>query len=194
MARQWQSPPGNLYTSTLIRCGAADPPAPSLALLAGVALHEALRVFAPDLPLRLKWPNDLLIDGRKCAGVLLERIDDAVVIGFGVNLKYHPEDIDKLATSLAHSDVIPPEPSALVEVLAEALARWIGIWRGQGLGPVISNWMASAHPVGTALSANLGDGQRVDGLFQGLDPSGALMLRLADGTVRVIHAGDVFLI
>ena len=144
--RAWQSPPGNLYASTLVRVRPEDPPAPTLALVAAVALHEVIEIYAPAV--QIKWPNDLLFDGAKLAGILLEREGDAVIVGFGVNLAGHPDSLDRPATSLA-----------------------------------------AAHPLGTALATPEGEG-----LFEGLDDTGALRLRLADGGLRVIHAGDVFLL
>ena len=81
------------------------------------------------------------------------------------------------------------EPEAMLETLAEAFARWLGRWRGEGLAPVRAGWLAAAHPIGTALSTP--DGK---GLFDGLDESGALRLRRADGSIHIVHAGDVFLI
>jgi BirA family biotin operon repressor/biotin-[acetyl-CoA-carboxylase] ligase len=181
--RDWQSPPGNLYASTLVRLRLSDPPAPTLALVAAVALQEAAAPFAPEA--RIKWPNDLLLGPAKLAGILLERAGEAVVIGFGVNLAHHPQDLDRPAASLAAA----PPPGAFVEILADSFARWLGRWRGEGLAPVRARWLAAAHPPGTALSTAQGEG-----LFEGLDESGALRLRLADGTTRVIHAGDVFLL
>src|SRR5690349_18502921 len=83
--RAWRSPPGNLYASTLVRLRSGDPPAPSLALVAAVALHDTATLFAPDGEIRIKWPNDLLVGPSKLAGILLERAGEAVVIGFGVN-------------------------------------------------------------------------------------------------------------
>src|SRR3954463_8944234 len=83
--RAWDSPAGNLHASTLVRLRPEDPPAPSLALAAAIALHEAAAAFAPQAELVVKWPNDLLAGGDKLAGILLEREGDAVVIGFGVN-------------------------------------------------------------------------------------------------------------
>ena len=141
----------------------------------------------------LKWPNDLLIDGAKISGILLERTGDAIVVGIGVNLAHHPTDTDRRATSLtAHGAT--PDPADFAETLADTFARWLSIWRGQGIAPVRSRWLERAHPVGTALTARLPDGSATDGLFNGLDGDGALILRLADGTARVIHAGDVFLL
>jgi BirA family biotin operon repressor/biotin-[acetyl-CoA-carboxylase] ligase len=193
--RAWDSPGGNLYASTLVRLRPADPPAPTLALVAAVALEEAAGAYLSSRrpPARIKWPNDLLIDGAKLAGILLERTDDAIVIGIGVNLAHHPEHLDRPAISLAAHGA-PVSPVDFLATLAETFARWIGIWRGEGLAPVRARWIERAHPIGTALTARLPDGQAIDGLFDGLDAGGALILRLASGTRHVIHAGDVFLI
>ena len=188
------SPPGNLYASTLVRLQPHDPPAPTLALVAAVALAEAVDAFADGRALLLKWPNDLLIDGAKLSGILLERTGDAVVIGFGVNLAHFPTDIDRPATSLAAATGVAPTPDSVLSALADALARWIGRWRGEGLSPIRARWLERAHPPGTALSARLPDGGAIEGLFEGLDETGALRLRLADGRTHVIHAADVFLI
>jgi BirA family transcriptional regulator, biotin operon repressor / biotin---[acetyl-CoA-carboxylase] ligase len=185
--RAWSSPSGNLYASTLVRLTPGDPPPPTLALVAAVALHDVVAIYAPAT--QVKWPNDLLFDGAKLAGILLERQREAVIIGFGVNLVHHPDDLDRPATSLAALAGVVPEPPPFLEILAESFARWLARWRGEGMAPVIRAWMKAAHPVGSALSTSEGEG-----LFEGLDESGALRLRLADGTLRVIHAGDVFLI
>ena len=190
--RAWESPPGNLYASTLIRLQPTDPPAPTLALVAAVALHEAAALYLPPASgaeLRLKWPNDLLAGPAKLAGILLERAEDAVVIGFGVNLAHHPTGLDRPVTSLAALTGGAPDPATFLEVLAETLARHLAGWRCMGLGSIRSRWLAAAHPIGTVLSTPVGEGG-----FDGIDETGALRLRLAEGTVRVIHAGDVFLI
>ncbi|MCX8475093.1 MAG: biotin--[acetyl-CoA-carboxylase] ligase [Sphingomonas sp.] len=188
--RSWASPEGNLYVSTLVRVRPGEPPAATLALVAAVALDETAQVFG--LTPTLKWPNDLLVDGAKLSGILLERAEDAVVIGFGVNLAHHPLDIDRPATSFAAHGAAP-DPGIFAETLAESFGRWLSRWR-EGIAPVRERWLARAHPQGTALAARLSDGSAVDGLFGGLDAQGALILRLADGTTRVIHAGDVFLL
>jgi len=221
--RAWVSPPGNLYASTLVRLRPSDPPAPTLALVAAVALHEAVSLHAVGVS--IKWPNDLVAfpprdgDGgeggsacwghaesrnrlrssrrakrggggaAKLAGILLERAGDAVVIGFGVNLAHHPHDLDRLATSIAELSGAAPAPGDMLQALADVFARGLGRWRGEGLAPIRRAWLAAAHPVGTALRA-AGE----EGLFDGLDETGALRLRLADGSTRVVHAGDVFLV
>lgn len=203
--RGWIAPPGNLSASTLVRLRAGDPPAPTLALVAGVALHEALAAFAPDAGLSIKWPNDVVAGDAKLAGILLERHGDAVVVGCGANLAHRPDLPDRATTALARLTGAAPDPDAVLRTLADTFARWLAVWRGAGAGPaggltaglaaglavVARRWREHAHPPGSALAVALPDGATLHGLFAGLDEGGALTLRLADGTVRVIHAGDV---
>lgn len=188
--RAWASPEGNLYISTLVRVRPGEPSPATLALVAAVALEEAVALFG--VPPMLKWPNDLLVSGAKLSGILLERVDDAVILGFGVNLAHHPTDTDRPATSIA-AHAPAPDPEVFAETLAEIFARWLSRWR-DGIAPIRERWLARAHPIGTALTARLADGTSVDGLFDGLTSDGALSLRLADGSHRAIHAGDVFLL
>lgn len=185
--RAWESPLGNLHASTLVRLRPGDPSASTLALVAAVALHEAVAPLVPEV--RIKWPNDLLADGAKLAGILLEREGDAVVVGFGVNLVARPRFVERPAASVADLTGATPDAATFLVALAEAFARWLGRWRCEGVAPVRDAWLRSAHPPGTALVTSDGAG-----LFDGLDDSGALRLRLEDGTVRLVHAGDVFLI
>jgi BirA family biotin operon repressor/biotin-[acetyl-CoA-carboxylase] ligase len=192
--REWHSPPGNLYASTLVRIRPGDPPAPTLALVAAVALHEVASSFAiAGVAIEIKWPNDLLVAGAKLSGILLERIGDAIVVGFGVNLADHPDEIARPAINMGMLGGVP-DPARFLEALAESFARWVGRWRDEGLEPVRQRWLAAAHPRGTALSTHTASGAWVEGLFDGLEDSGALRLRLADGSSHVIHAGDVFLV
>lgn len=177
-----------------MRLRASDPSAATLALLAAVALDEAMRVWLPAgaIP-TIKWPNDLLIGGAKLSGILLDRTGDAVVVGIGVNIVQHPHLPDRPATSLAAHGASVDAP-AFLDTLTETFARWLSRWRGEGLAPLRARWSERAHPAGTALNVRLPDGEAIDGLFERLDAEGALILRLADGTSRVIHAADVFLI
>lgn len=181
--RAWQSPPGNLYASTLVRVDPKHPPPPTLALVAAVALHEAVSRHTNRA--RIKWPNDITINRAKLAGILLERQGDAVVIGFGVNLAYHPEDLDRPAASLGARVT----PEVLLRRLAACFEHWLERWKTEGLAPVRAAWLTAAYPVGTPLASS-----GAEGVFDGLDETGALRLRLADGAIRVVHAGDVFLI
>lgn len=185
--RIWESPPGNLYASTIVRLGPGDPPAPTLALVAAVALHEAVRVYVDDV--WIKWPNDLVVDSAKLAGILLEREKEAVIAGFGVNVEAHPQFVERPVTSLRQLAGAPPDAATLLEGLIGTFRGWLERWRSEGLETVCRAWIERAHPVGTPLVTSEGAG-----LFDGLESDGALRLRLADGTSRVIHAGDVFLI
>jgi BirA family biotin operon repressor/biotin-[acetyl-CoA-carboxylase] ligase len=188
VGRSWQSPPGNLYASTIVRLHAGEPEAATLALVAAVALEEVASAYVGPGLVQLKWPNDLLAGPAKLAGILLERAGDAVVIGFGVNLAHHPENLERPTSSLALLSSSAPDPGAFLFDLADAFARWLSRWRGEGLAPVRARWLERAHPVGSALTAN-----GVEGLFEGLDSTGALLLRHADGRTETIRAGDVFL-
>jgi BirA family biotin operon repressor/biotin-[acetyl-CoA-carboxylase] ligase len=146
------------------------------------------------VPLAIKWPNDLLASGAKLSGILLERQEDAVIVGFGVNLADHPDDTLRPATSLRALIGSAPDPASFLDDLAPSFARWLGRWRGEGLAPVRAQWLEAAHPRGTPLSTSTADGSWIEGLFDGLNENGALRLRLADGSSHVIHAGDVFLL
>jgi BirA family transcriptional regulator, biotin operon repressor / biotin---[acetyl-CoA-carboxylase] ligase len=194
MGRRWESPVGNLYASTLVRLQTGDPPVATLALVSAIALHQVISAFAPNCGVQIKWPNDVLADGAKLAGILLERSDNAVVIGFGVNLAIHPAQLDRAVTSIAALGCGAPDPENFAYELASAFERGLAVWRGIGLPAVIKHWLAAAHPIGTALTARLANDETYDGVFDGLAADGALRLRLADGAVRVIHAGDVFLL
>lgn len=114
-----------------------------------------------------------------------------MVVGVGVNLAHHPALTDRPTTSLAeHGAAITPGDFA--EKLAELFAAWLFLWRRDGLAPITRRWTERAHPAGTKLAANLPDGEVVTGAFVRLAADGALVLGLADGSERVIHAGDVF--
>ncbi len=187
--RVWASPLGNLYTSGVVELRADDPTASTLAFVAGLAVVEALGVSA----LSLKWPNDVLAGNAKLAGILLERQNNVVVIGVGANLAHHPDLPDRPTMSLAALGVTMSADTA-ISVLAPGFARWLDIWRTKGLPAIRSAWLDRAHSIDTPLAAALPDGTRIEGSFDGLTPDCALQLRLPDGAIRVIHAGDVFLI
>lgn len=125
----------------------------------------------------------------KLAGILLERAGDAVVIGFGANLAHAPEGLGRPATSLAGLTGTAPDPAATAVRLATCLATWLARWRTEGLMPARAAWLAAAHPIGTRLSTPEGEGA-----FDGLDENGALRLKLPAGAIRLVHAGDVFLL
>lgn len=191
VGRSWANGEGNLFASTIVRLQPGDPAAPTLTLVAAVALAEAVSIVAPGRA-TIKWPNDLLIAGAKLSGILLERgAGDAVVIGFGVNVLTHPDLPDRPTTSLAAQGVTIT-PAAMLDLLRERFAAWLDRWRGNDLPEVRAAWEAMAHPRGTRLRVLLPDGGEREGTFDGLDANGALRLAGRDGAVTLVHAGDVF--
>jgi len=184
--RQWQSPIGNFHGSTFVVLRPHDPPAPGLSLASGLALIDAAKIAAPEAELLLKWPNDLLLGGAKLAGILLERSGDRIVAGFGVNLAEAPAIEGRATAALASIT-----PHAFAPLIAAAFARALEAWRNTG--SLADAWLDRAHPVGSPLTVHVAPGEQVSGIFDGIDPGGALRLRLADGSVRVMHAGDVSL-
>lgn len=194
MGRHWMSPPGNLYASTLIRVKNGDPAAATLGLVVAIAVHKVVATYTGPDVICIKWPNDIVANAAKLSGILLERAGDAVVIGIGINLASHPALGDRATTSVAALTGNAPDPTTCVAALAEAVAHAIDIWRRDGLAQILQLWQQRAHPVGTALAVNLPDGEMINGRYEGLSSDGALTLTLASGSVRTIHAGDVFLI
>jgi BirA family biotin operon repressor/biotin-[acetyl-CoA-carboxylase] ligase len=192
LGRDWYDGAGNLQASTLIRLGAGDPPPSGLGLLVGVALHEALSSLAPDAGISLKWPNDLMAGSAKLAGILLERVGDAVIVGVGVNVANAPQVKERATVAFAE---IPGGQgiavAVVMEALAESLDRWLDRWRHEGFGPIRVAWLAAAHPPGTRLSVNSGTDSPLSGRFEGVAEDGALLLGLDDGRQTVVHSGDV---
>ncbi len=189
--RRWHSIDGNFYGSTLVRLRPSDPPAPSLTLVAGLALIESVEAEAAGAPLMLKWPNDLMLGDAKLAGILLERSADRVVAGFGLNLAGAPQLPDRRTASLeALTDI---GPQAFAAVLAASFGRLLAAWRFSEPAQFAQAWMARAHPVGTMLEVHGGPSERIGGTFDGIEPDGAMRLRRRDGRIEVVRAGDVYL-
>jgi BirA family transcriptional regulator, biotin operon repressor / biotin---[acetyl-CoA-carboxylase] ligase len=197
--RAWISPAGNLYASLLLTEPSPSERAPELAFVAALAVRDAVVAAAPQLAaqLSLKWPNDLLLAGGKCAGILIEGEAGpgqsvSAVIGVGVNCTSHPSAaIDRPATDLAaHGAAIPPQQlfMRLSATMYLRLAQWD---RGAGFSAIVGDWLKSAHGVGEEIIVRNGGNER-HGRFAGLDPSGRLLLELPGGDIEKIAAGDVF--
>ncbi|WP_240325561.1 biotin--[acetyl-CoA-carboxylase] ligase [Sphingomonas mesophila] len=186
--RAWTSLDGNFFGSTVVALRGSDPPAPTLALVAGLALADAIDAAAPGEPISLKWPNDVMLRRGKLAGILLERSGERVIAGFGVNLAVAPEVPGRETASLAHRGVTP---QAFAPLLAAAFDRLLGAWRMSEPAALTRSWEERAHPRGTPLAVHQGPDEMVEGSFDGLDPDGALRLRLADGRLVTVRTGDV---
>jgi BirA family biotin operon repressor/biotin-[acetyl-CoA-carboxylase] ligase len=181
--RLWVSPPGNLYCSIVLRPSRA--PAAQLSYVAAVALAEAIEPRAESV--RLKWPNDVMIRGRKVSGILLEGGAGHVVLGTGVNVATHPDH----ATSLS-AERIEATVESLLETYVECLSHWIARWETSGFAPVRSAWVARAVGIGEPIEVRL-PAETIPGRFTGLDDDGVLLLDTANGTRR-FAAGDVFVL
>jgi len=194
LGRDWFDGAGNFMGSTVVHRRFGDPPAPSLALLAGLAVHAAVAplLAGKTVPL-LKWPNDVMVGQAKLAGILLEAQEDGVVIGIGVNLARAPELPDRPAIAIADI-VAAPDRDLFAATLAAAFDTELERWRTVGITPLIRRWLAAAHPVGTPLTVTGTSGEPpLAGRFAGLDANGGLQLLLPDGTTRAVHAGEVML-
>ena len=195
--RQWVSPEGNLYCSVVLRPDVPLARAAGLSLVAAVAAGDMVAGFLPGRAVEHKWPNDILVDGAKIAGILLEASGsphgkvDWVVVGCGVNLAVHPVAEGLAATDLGRERGAPVTAEEALAALLESLRRWRGRWETAGIRPVRDAWLARARGLGEAIAVRLPQ-EEISGRFEGLDETGALLLRLADTTVRTISAGDVF--
>ncbi|HLZ65182.1 MAG TPA: biotin--[acetyl-CoA-carboxylase] ligase [Aliidongia sp.] len=193
--RRWQSPPGNLYTSCILRPGVAPARAAELGFVAALAVAETARALLPPaVPVELKWPNDVLVDGGKVAGILLEAqsgpngMVDWVVLGMGVNVVAAPTDTPYRAVALQPLGAVA-DLGMVLELLYGALAERLDDWRDHGFAGIRTRWLKLARGLGQAIEVRQGDGI-VGGRFVDLDHDGALVLETAGGR-RGITTGDV---
>jgi BirA family biotin operon repressor/biotin-[acetyl-CoA-carboxylase] ligase len=204
LGRRWHSPSGDsLYFSLVLRPALAPREVPPVTLAAGVAVAEALARF--EVTPQLKWPNDLLLGGKKVAGILTEMASardriEHLVVGIGVNLnaRAFPDEIRAIATSLAEARGLPPErtPDHTVDralfaaTLCERLEVWVERFVADGAPAVVEGWKRFAPFFGTRLKVSAGRGA-LEGVAEDLEPDGALRLRLDDGRIERVIAGEV---
>lgn len=195
--RSWASPRGNLYASVMLRprCPLAD--AAALSLVSSLALVEALETLAPERPRpKVKWPNDVLIDGAKVAGILLESGGgnhdraDWVVIGSGVNLVSWPQEADYPATSLAAAGYGDVTPERMLEAYLARLDGRYRTWRRRGFAGLRRDWRSRALGIGDPIRLRLADGE-LQGRFVDLTPAGGLLFEDRAGGRREVTAGEV---
>jgi BirA family biotin operon repressor/biotin-[acetyl-CoA-carboxylase] ligase len=182
--RHWASPVGNLYTSTILR---PDCPAQRAAELGFAAALAVADIVPAGREVRVKWPNDVLVDGGKIAGILLESAIGQtgqvqhVVAGIGVNVGFAPQ----LPEMRYPGSALGGSVEAALEKLAAALAARLAEWRREGFETVRAAWLAKAGPLGTEVDVKLGEGL-VRGRFAGLDREGALLLDTAMGPRKIV--------
>ena len=196
--RSWVSEPGNLYASLLLVDPVPQNQLATLPLVISLALHVALVEARPELAerLKIKWPNDLLLDGKKLSGILLEVQPDghgrlAVIIGCGTNCQHFPDNPLYPATSLAASG-LELEPTELFDYLAREMARALRIWaQGQGIAIIRRDWLDRCHGLGQEIVARFPD-HEISGKFVDLDARGLLLLCDTKGQIHTISAADIF--
>jgi BirA family biotin operon repressor/biotin-[acetyl-CoA-carboxylase] ligase len=190
--RSWQSPEGNLYTSMIVRPLLPPSQAAEAGFAAALAVAETVERLVPGLKAQVKWPNDVLADGAKIGGILLESAGiesgriAALVIGVGINLAQAPEGTPYPAAALSRFGPAVAVETAL-EIYAEAMVSWLERWRELGFAPIRKAWLARAKGLGQSLQVRLESGSAL-GVFQGIDDDGALLFE--DG--QRFLAGDVF--
>lgn len=192
-ARPWLSPPGNLHCSTLIRLDGDLGTAAQLGFAAAVALVDAFRTLVPGVSFTCKWPNDVLADGRKCCGMLLEPVGrEWLIVGVGVDVVAAPPPGELVypAAALADFGYVGGDLDVLA-AFADGFGPLVNEWRRDGFAPLREAWLHRARGVGEPVVVRL-EGETLTGLFAGLDAEGALLLDQPSHGLRRIMAGDVY--
>ncbi len=197
--RQWYSPEGNLHCSLILRPECAVETALQLGFVAALAVCDAIgHVIEPGHEVWCKWPNDVLLGGKKVAGILLESeaggnaMPEWVVLGVGINVAHFPEDVDFPATSLWEEGCRHVDEVDLLEAFARHFLVWVNRWLDDGFDPVRKRWLQRSKGLGQTIEVRL-DKETLSGTFADLDKDGALIVEVAGGERRRITAGDVYL-
>ena len=195
--RNWSTETGNLAATLLTTTDAPPADAAQLSFVAALAACDLADACLGGGAARLKWPNDVLVFGKKAVGILVEsgaRPDGRLwlAVGVGVNLAHAPDDLERPATAFAeYISGPPPTAEAAIQVIAARFEAWRTLWATQGFAPIAEAWTLRAHGLGQRCEARLPN-RTVCGIAEGMDPDGALRLRLDDGALERITAGDVF--
>ncbi len=198
--RAWVTQPGNLAATLALRDPAPAERLATLSLVASLALHDALAYMAgPPIVerLALKWPNDVLLDGCKIAGILIEgqKLEDGafgLAIGWGVNCIAHPGLESRYPSSSLFERGFVVEARRLLPVLARSMDRQLARWAsGAGFTDIREDWLSRASGVGEQVTVRLANREDA-GVFETLDEAGNLVLRRSDGEATTVSAGDVF--
>ncbi|WP_379921284.1 biotin--[acetyl-CoA-carboxylase] ligase [Erythrobacter sp. R86502] len=191
--RHWFDGTGNFMGSCAVPLTPVGPPPASLSFVAGLAVYEATQSYLPDgADLALKWPNDVLLNGGKLSGILLQMVKDHIIVGIGVNLARAPEVPGRKTSAIADAGRAPTVQD-FAATLATSFEKRMDAWRIYGLEAILAAFLdRSIHTHRSKITVHDTDGSVMSGSFAGLDETdGALRLRLADGSERVIRAGDI---
>lgn len=188
--RVWESQSRNLAATLLLRPMRPQAEWPQLSFVTAIAAADIAAHFLPCAAIAVKWPNDILADGRKLSGILLESAGDGVAVGVGVNLASFPDGTEFPATAMSAFGAAPSPEDALA-ALAGGFARWYDLWVDDGFSPIRDAWLARAAGLGGRIRCRLATGER-HGVFEGIDQTGALLLGEGMGRQSVIPAADIF--
>ncbi|PQA89461.1 biotin--[acetyl-CoA-carboxylase] ligase [Hyphococcus luteus] len=188
--RGWEQQTGDFACTLLFKPDALPASWGQISFIVALALASVLDELMPEEKIALKWPNDVLLDGAKCAGILLESLGAALSIGVGVNIVTAPEGLPYPVARLMDHAAQPPAPQKLAERLDHHFWTFYRLWRAQGFAPIRDAWLARAVGLGVDITVRLPN-EELSGVFEGLDETGALVLRSPAGR-RTIAAGDVF--
>ncbi len=180
---QWLSPKGNLHQSIILK---PDTPRESwgqLSFVIAVALGQACEAIGIE-NYNLKWPNDVLINDKKLAGILIEVQGDYVIIGTGVNIQHCDDERAKV------SDFTDISVNDFRDVFLKHIAQYFEIWEEDGFAPIRELWMKHAYRLGGHIQARLPN-VTYEGIFEDLDETGILLLRENDGNLRQINSGEI---
>ena len=196
MGRSFYSPPGNLYMSLIVRPDRSAAELARLSFVAAVALGEAIAETLPQADVSLKWPNDVLLNGRKVSGILLESAHAGggngwLVIGVGVNVASSPPHLGAAAISLAEAGWREPDRDAFLYYFAAQLECWYRRWRQDGFAPIRLAWLARAAYRGETITVRLPKREFM-GTFADLDHDGTLIVLAEDGSRQQVGAGEIF--
>ena len=198
--RSWESQDGNLFATLMQLTRKSPAEAAQVTFVAALAIADLLDAWAPASLVTIKWPNDVMLAGQKASGVLVESGAHEsgglwLAVGIGINLVSSPEGTERPATALAHhlrgDAASPPSIEVAAAKLAEAFNVWMTRWETLGFQPILDAWRARTAGLDGPAVARLGR-ETIEGRAEGVGPDGALKLRLADGSLRLISAGDVF--
>ncbi len=200
--RAWSSPVGNLYASFVFPISNAQLSiAAQLSFVGSLSLADALlRFLAPSLKPQLKWPNDVLLKGKKIAGFLLEshtfshRVDPFIIMGMGVNILSSPRDVRYPASSLNEEMGLAPSPQEILATFLAYFDRHLDLWRSGGFEEIRQRWLEYAFLLNQSVSfaPAVNSEKMVEGLFLGLDLRGQLLLKNKEGKIASYWAGDLF--
>ena len=198
--RKWESESGNLASTLLLLTRKSPAEAAQLTFAASLAVADLLDRYVPPALVTIKWPNDVLLDGRKTSGILIESGPAPLgglwlAVGIGVNLSQTPGDTERPATCiaehLANGIVSPPPVEEAAKALAETFRVWLDRWTTLGFQPILDAWTARTPGLHGPCTARLTH-ETLIGTADGVEADGSLRLKLPDGSLRVISAGDVF--